>query len=165
MSEGVLVATIAATAAIAGTVVGALVTFKGNEQLQSRLVRQEETRQAMAARAVVRLLMSECEVAGGQLFFMKTTGEYDPTLYHAHAFVSHIGQEERRLLAGRLSERHWLAVAEASRQIEAVQADLELHRGMGKIGEVEQETLSKANSACQAVYTALTPLAEGKSDD
>lgn len=163
--EGVLVAAIAAISAISGTVVGAVVTYKGNEQLQDRLVHQEEARETMAARAVVRLLISECEADGGRLFFMKTTGEYDSTFYVEHAFVSHIGQEERRLLAGRLSEQHWIVVAEASRQIEAVQTDLEIHHGKGTIGEEERVTFDKADSACQTAYTVLAPLAEGRMAD
>lgn len=156
---------IAALSAIAGTVVGAVVTYKGNEQLQNRVVRQEEARAVTSARAVVRLLISECEADEGRVLFMKATGEYDSTLYLEHAFVSHISEEERRLLAGQLSEQHWIVVAEASRQIEAVRTDLEIHHGKGEIGEEEGVTFDKARSACHTAYTSLTPLADGRTDD
>jgi hypothetical protein len=162
LPEGVLVAAIAALSAIAGTVVGGIVTYIGNERLQTHQVDQEEARQTTAARAVARILMSEYQADVGWIVIMTSGGEYEPTAYREHLFVSHIGAEDRKLLAGRLSEQDWLSVSAASRAIEDVQANLESHGGHGSIGAEERETLERARSACSSAYSALAPIAEGK---
>ena len=162
MPEGVMVAAIAAVAAIAGTIVGAVVTYEGNKSLQNHQVKQEEARQETAARAVVRELISEYHTDADRLQLMLDVHEYDPTSYRERTFAGHLNEEDRKLLAGNLSERDWVDIAEAAQGIEAVETELELHHGRGKIGSTEGEELEAANSACKAAYTALTPVAEGK---
>jgi hypothetical protein len=157
------VAIIAATAAISGTIVGAFVTYVGNRQLQDRELAQEEARQTTAARAIARLLMSEYRTDAEQLLYMASSGRYEWASYHQHTFVSHIGQEDRKLLAGHLSERDWLAVSAASREDEVVQADLEAHHGSGVTGPYEQDTIEKAQADCSAAFHALEPLVQGRS--
>jgi hypothetical protein len=160
--EGTVVAAIAAIAAIAGAVVGGAVTYLGNEQLQKHQIEQEASRQATSARAVVRLLMSEYYNDGNRLLNMIHTGAYNPYSYRERAFVSQIGEEDRKLLAGNLSERDWVEVSEASQAIEAVQADVEAHRGRGRLGAEEREVFELTRSLCNTAYTALAPIAEGK---
>jgi hypothetical protein len=158
LSEGVLVACIAAVSALAGTLVGAIVTYEGNSQLQNRQVRQEEARQDTVTRAVARLLTSEYQADIGRLVFMIEAGEYDPESYRERTFVSHIGQEDRKLLAGRLTGADWNAISRASREIEAVEANLEVHHGKGEVGHYERATLEAADTACKSAVAALTPL-------
>lgn len=105
--------------------------------------------------------MSEYQTDADRLVYMTDSGEYDPESYRERTFVSHIGQEDRKLLAGRLSENDWLAVSKASREIEVVQANLEVHHGSGEVGHYEHASLEDAHSACKAAFVALIPLAEG----
>jgi hypothetical protein len=163
LPEGTAVATIAAVAAIAGAIVGGAVTYLGNEQLQNHQIEQEQTRQETAARAVVRLLMSEYHADGDQLVDMLGSHAYSAYSYRERTFVSHIGEEDHKLLAGNLSEQDWIKVSTASRAIEAVEADLEAHRGKGRLGIEEFEIFEQARSVCNTAYAALMPLAEGKS--
>ena len=162
LPEGVVVAVIAAVSALAGTVVGAAVSYLGNEHLQARQVAQEEARQTTAARAVARILMGEYSADYRRLGGMLAEREYEAESYRERVFVSHVGLEDRKLLAGRLSESDWVEVSRASRAVEEVQGDLEAHRGMGRVGVEESDTLSRARSACDAAYAALAPLAGGK---
>ncbi len=162
LPEGVVVAVIAAVSAISGTVVGAAVSYVGNQHLQARQVAQEEARQTTAARAVARILMSEYKADDARLGGMLAEGEYDPATYRERIFVSHVGLEDRKLLAGRLTEGDWVDVSEAAQAIEEVEGELEARHGEGRIGPEEREVLERARSACTSAYTALTPLAEGK---
>ncbi len=162
LPEGVLVAIIAAVSALAGTVVGAAVSYLGNEHLQERQVSQEEARQTAAARAVARILSSEYLADVVIARAMLAEHEYDPKAYRERAFVSHVGLEDRKLLAGRLTENAWMAVSGASRAVEEVEGDLEDHRGKGRVGEEEEPTLVRAGTDCQDAYEALAPLANGK---
>lgn len=154
---------IAAIAAIVGTLVGGLATYAGNQQLQNRQVAREEARATTSVRAIARLLMTEYQKDIKALDLMRGIGEYEPASYHRHTFVSSIGLEDRKLLAGRLSAQHWLSVADAAQEIETVAADLEAHHGQGALGQYEQETLKEARGACAAAFGALRPLAEEKS--
>jgi hypothetical protein len=160
-SEGVLIAIIAATAAISGTIVGAVVTYVGNRQLQDRQLQQEEARQTASTRAVARLLMSEYQIDAERLEYMIGASQYELASYREHTFVSHIGQEDRKLLASHLSEQDWIDVSAASQKLEVVAADLEAHRGNGKTGTYEHETLEEARAACSTAFDALRKLSEG----
>ncbi|HSZ14110.1 MAG TPA: hypothetical protein VK790_08750 [Solirubrobacteraceae bacterium] len=162
LPEGVVVAIIAAVSALAGTVVGAAVSYVGNQRLQEREVAQEEARQTTAARAVARILSSEYLAEYLRVRGMLAEREYDPTAYRERSFISHVGLEDRKLLAGRLTENAWMAVSGASRAVEEVEGDLEDHRGEGRVGEEEEATLARARTDCLAAYEALTPLANGK---
>ncbi len=161
LPEGVVVACIAALSALAGTLVGAIVTYEGNRQLQNRQVHQEEARQAKDVRAIARLLMYEYEIDSDRLFYMIEDGEYNTEIYREQTFVSHVDPEDHKLLAGSLSERDWLSVARASRKLAAVQASLEVHHGRGEIGSEEHKQLEEARYASDTALTALTPLADG----
>jgi hypothetical protein len=160
-SSNIVVALIAAASAIAGAAVGGFATYETDRSLQDQQVQREEARQATAARAIARLMMSEYEDDADQLRYMIGTGEYAPEIYRARTFVSHIGQEERKLLAGRLSEREWVDLSEAAREVEIVEADVEIHRGTSAVGEEERETFKRARVACDAAAAALGPLARG----
>lgn len=157
-----VVAIIAAGSALLGTAVGATVTYLGNQHLQTRAIAQEEARQTTAARAVARILMSEYKAEYVRLGGMIAEGEYEIASYRERIFVSKVGQEDRKLLAGRLTENDWVAVSNASQAIEEVEGDLENHRGAGHVDPEAQDTLTRAHSACMTAYAALTPLAEGK---
>lgn len=163
MRQDIVLASIAAISALTGTAVGAFVSYEGNRQLQNRELKQEEARQTTSARAVARLLMSEYRADASALEEMISTHKYYPLAYRQRTFVSHVGQEDRKLLAGSLSEEDWVAVSEASRQIGVVAGEVEAHRGQGSLDIEEDEILEKVRSACGAAYKALTPLAEGKS--
>jgi hypothetical protein len=162
LPEGVIVAAIAASSAVAGTLAGSLVTYAGNKALQNRQVEQEATRQQAAARAVVRLLMSEYRKDGKQLEDMTGAGAYDTYSFNERTFVSKIGQEDRKLLAGNLSEKEWTAVSEAANALEAVAANVEVHRGKGRLGSVEVGIFDGTEKLCEQAYSAVTPFAEGK---
>lgn len=164
LPEGVVLAVIAASSAIAGTMVGAIVTYEGNRALQDRLTHQEEARQVTAARAVARLLRAEYHTDADLLEEMRILGEYDPESYRQRKFVSHIGQEDRKLLAGRLSARDWEDVAEASQAVEAIDGDLEAHHGRGPVGAGEMEEVDRALAVCHTAFTALEPLADGRTN-
>jgi hypothetical protein len=161
LPEGLVVAIIAATSAIAGTLVGAIVTYEGDQALQNRQVEREEARQTTAARAVARLLMGEYHADSGPLEEMVTLTEYNPEIYRQRLFVSHIDQEDRKLLAGRLSEQDWTDVSEASQELESVEGYMEAHRGAGKIGPLELKEVERAFADGKAAYTALSSLAAG----
>jgi hypothetical protein len=135
----------------------------GNRQLQDRQLSQEEARQTTSARAVARLLMTELRADYARLEYMISNHIYDASAYRDRSFVSQVGLEDRKLLAGHLTEEHWVDVSEASQQVEVVAGELEAHRGRGSLGLEEREILQKAQSACGTAYTALAPLAEGKS--
>jgi hypothetical protein len=158
-----VVAIVAAIAAIAGTLVGAFVTYEGDRQLQDRELAQEEARQTTAARAIARLLMTEYQVDAERLYYMASSGHYEPAAYREHTFVSRMDDEDRKLLAGHLSEHDWLAVSAAARENEVVQADLEAHQGTGTTGPYEHDTIEKAEADCSAAFRDLEPLAEGRS--
>jgi hypothetical protein len=160
-SDGVVVAIIAALSAIGGTVVGAAVSYVGNEHLQAREIAQEEDRQTTASRAVARILMSEYAVDVTAIGQMLAEREYEAASYRNHTFVSHVGLEDRKLLAGRLTEDDWVDVSAASQAIEQVDAELEAHHGKGRIGVEERGVLESARGACESAYKALTPLAAG----
>ncbi len=162
MREGVIVAIIAATSAIVGTLAGGLVGYETNKSLQDRQIQQEERRQQTAAKAVVRLLITQYEADANRLRQMITLHEYDQASYSEHKFVSRIGQEERKLLAGNLPERDWSDVAAASEAIEVVQTELEVHHGRGRIGAAELEELETTDSTCETAFKALIPFANGK---
>jgi hypothetical protein len=162
LPEGVIAAVIAASSAIAGTIVGAVVSYEGNRSLQNRQVQQEEARQRTTARAIVRLLMSEYHTDADRLRQMIALREYDPASYREHTFASRLSQEDRKLLAGNLSERDWVDIAEAAQAVELVQSELELHHGRGSIGAAELEELETARTVCRTAYNALVPVAEGK---
>ncbi|HTR72948.1 MAG TPA: hypothetical protein VMG80_05070 [Solirubrobacteraceae bacterium] len=155
-------AIIAAVSALVGTLVGGIITYETNKSLQDKQIQQEERRQRTAAEAVVRLLISEYHADADRLQQMVALEEYDPASFREHTFVSHVGQEERKLLAGNLPERDWSDVAEAAEAIEAVESELEAHHGKGAIGSDEVKELEEANSRCEAAYKALVPFAEGK---
>jgi len=161
MGEGITVAVIAAVSALVGTAVGGAISYVSNEHLQTREVAREEARQTTAARAVARILMGEYRAEYVRLGGMLAEHEYEPASYHERVFVSQLGLEDRKLLASRLTEDDWVAVAKASRGIEEVEGALEAHRGEGQIGTEEQETLARARTACSVAYDDLTPLAEG----
>jgi hypothetical protein len=146
---------------VSGTVIGAVVTYVGNERLQNHQLNREEARQATAERAVVRLLMSEYRGDAGRLTYMISGRQYDVGSYRQRAFVSRVGLEDRKLLAGRLSEKEWDALANASQAVESVEADLEQHRGHGQIDEEGEQRLQQTLSACRNAYEALRPEAEG----
>lgn len=162
MSEGMKVAIIAAVSAIVGTLAGGLITYETNKALQDKQIKQEEKRQQTTAKAIVRLLISEYHTDADRLRQMITLHEYDRASYSQHKFVSHIGQEERQLLAGNLPESDWSDIADASEAIETVESELEAHHGKGPIGPTEVEELEAANSECETAYKALVPFAEGK---
>ena len=162
LPEGVIVAAIAASSAVAGTLAGSLVTYVGNKALQNRQVEQEAERQQAAARAVVRLLMNEYQKDGRQLEDMTGAHAYDTYSFNERTFISKIGQEDRKLLAGNLSEKEWAAVSEAANALEAVAADVEGHRGKGRLGRLEVEIFDETERLCERAYTAVTPFAEGK---
>lgn len=162
LPEGVVVAIIAAASALSGTIVGAAVSYLGNQHLQGRQIAQEEARQTTAARAVARILMSEYRAEYVRLGGMLAEREYELASYRERVFVSQVGLEDRKLLAGRLTENDWVEVSAASRAIEEVEGDLEAHRGEGQVGPEEDDTLTRARGACMSAYGALTPLAEGK---
>lgn len=162
MPEGVLVAVIAAVSAISGTVVGGVVTYLGNQSLQTHELSQEVARQTTAARAVARILMSDYQTDLAWLLLMTSGEQYEPASYREHVFINHIGQEDRKLLAGRLSEHEWTEISLADRDIEDVEADLEQHHGHGTIGEEGIEALQRARTACETAYDALGSLAEGQ---
>lgn len=162
LPEGVVVAVIAATSAIAGTMVGAIVTYEGNRALQDHQTHQEEARQATAVRAVARLLRAEYHADADLLEEMRILHEYDLESYRQRKFVSHVGREDRELLAGRLSVRDWDDVAEAAQAIEAIEGDLEAHHGRGAVGVGEREEVDRALAVCEAAFTALEPLADGR---
>lgn len=161
-SEGVAVALVAAVSALVGTAVGAAITYLGDQHLQERQVAQEEARQTTAARAVARILMSEYKAQYRRLGGMIAESELEPASYHQRIFVSQVGVEDRKLLAGRLNEKDWTSVSTASQFVEDVEGDLETHHGEGHVDTEEQETLELARSACKTAYVALTPLAEGR---
>lgn len=154
---------IPAAAAILGTLVGGFATYIGNQQLQNHQIAQEEARQTDSARAIARLLMNEYQTDLKRIAYMTAAGEYEPTSYSRHTFVTRIGLEDRKLLAGQLSARHWIKVSAAAQEIEVVAGDLESHRGRGAVGPYEHETLTEASTACSAAFEALRPLAEGVS--
>ena len=162
LSKDTAVPMITAAAAIIGAIVGGAVTYLGNEQLQNHQVEQEQVRQQTAARAVVRLLMSEYRTDGDQLLDMLGSHRYGMYSYRERTFVNHIDEEDRKLMAGDLTEQDWVQVSEASRAIEAVQADVEAHRGKGKVGVEEREVFELTRSLCNTAYTELAPIAEGK---
>jgi hypothetical protein len=162
LPEGVVVAIIAATSAISGTIVGAAVSYVGNQHLQARQVAQEEARQTTQARAVARILMSEYRNDFLRLGGMIAEREYEVASYRERSFMSHVGLEDRKLLAGRLTENDWLDVSAASQAIEGVEGELETHHGQGHVGPEERESLERSRAACMTAYDALIPLAEGK---
>jgi hypothetical protein len=162
LREGVTVAIIAAVAALAGSLIGGGITYLTDKSVQNKQIEQEETRERIAAEAVVRLLISEYRTDADRLQQMITLREYDLASLREHTFVSRVGQEERKLLAGNLPEKDWSDVAEAEAAIETVESELETHHGRGQIGTAEAEELETANSVCKTAYKALTPVAEGK---
>jgi hypothetical protein len=162
LPEGVTVAIIAAVSALVGTLVGGIITYETNKSLQNKQIQQEERRQQTAAEAVVRLLISEYHADADRLQQMVALREYDLASFREHTFVSHVGQEERKLLAGNLPEKDWSDVAEAAEAIETVESELEAHHGRGAIARTEVEELEAANSVCETAYKALVPFAEGK---
>ncbi len=159
-----MVAVIAAVSALVGTAVGGAITYLSNEHLQTRQVAREEARQTTAARAVARILMGEYRAEYVRLGGMLAEHEYEPASYHERIFVSQLGLEDRKLLASRLTEDDWVAVAKASRDVEEVEGALEAHHGKGAIDPEERETLARARSACSVAYDDLAPLAEGHAD-
>jgi hypothetical protein len=161
MGEGIAVAVIAAVSALVGTAVGGAISYLSNEHLQTREVAREEARQTTAARAVARILMGEYSAEHVRLGGMLAEHEYEPASYHERIFVSQLGLEDRKLLASRLSETDWVAVAKASRGIEEVEGALEAHHGEGSIDLEERETLARVSGACSVAYDDLAPLAEG----
>ncbi len=160
-SGNIAVAVIAGLSAIGGAAVGGFATYKIDKAMQDQQVHEEEVRQTTAARAIARLMMSEYEDDADQLRYMIGTREYAPASYHARTFVSHIGQEDRKLLAGRLSEKEWQDLSEAAHEVEVVEADMEIHSGRGPVGEEERETFKRARAACDVAAEALGPLAQG----
>jgi hypothetical protein len=161
--ESLAVAFITGAAGFGGALAGGYITYKSNEKVQDRQVGQEAARRADSARAVARLLMSEYHKDADRLEELAAEGMYIPALYRQRTFVSRIGLEDRKLLAGQLSEQVWIDVAGAASAIEEVEADFEAHDGKGLIGAEELETLKAARAACDKAYKALTPLAEHKS--
>jgi hypothetical protein len=155
------VAIIAATAAILGTLTGGVATYLGNRLLQERELNREEAQQTAAARAVARLLRSEYETDSDRLLEMSSAEEYSEEIYRKRVFVSRIGQDDRKLLARRLSEAEWTAVSNAEQMIERVETELEIHRGRGEIGQFEEKTLQQARTACNAASAALASLSRG----
>jgi hypothetical protein len=162
MSSDRGVALIAAAAAIAGTLVGGALSYFGNQELQTRQIEREEARQTASARAVVRLLISEYHTDADRLQLMITLREYDPVSYRERTFAGHLDEEDRKLLAGNLSEHDWVDIAEAAEAVELVETELELHHGRGKVDGAELEELETARRACKTAYTLLTPIAEGR---
>lgn len=156
------VAIIAAVAALAGSLVGGGITYLTDKSVQDKQIEQEERRERVAAEAVVRLLVSEYHNDADRLQQMITLREYDLASLHEHTFISRVGQEERKLLAGNLPEKDWSDVAEAADAIETVESELEAHHGGGRIGTAEAEELEAASSVCEAAYKVLVPVAEGK---
>lgn len=154
---------IPAAAAILGTLVGGFATYVGNQQLQDHQIAQEEARQTASARAIARLLMNEYQIDIKHITYMRGAGEYQPASYSRHTFVTRIGLEDRKLLAGQLSARHWIKVSAAAQEIEVVAGDLEAHRGRGTVGPYELETLTEADTACSQAFEALRPLGENES--
>jgi hypothetical protein len=163
LRDDIVLASIAALSALTGTAVGAFVTYEGDRQLQNRELKQEEARQTTSARAVARLLSSEYQADVNALEYMITNNKYDPLAFRDRTFVSKVGQEDRKMLAGSVTERAWVAVSEASRQVQVVAGELEAHRGEGSISAEAGEILESVRAACVSAYDALTPLAEGKS--
>lgn len=162
LTEGVTVAIIAAVAALAGSLIGGGITYLTDKSVQNKQIQQEEGRERIAAEAVVRLLISEYHTDGDRLQQMIALHEYDLASFREHTFVSRVGQEERKLLAGNLPETDWSDVAEATEAIETVENELETHHGRGQIGRAEAAELEAASSVCETAYKALTPVAEGK---
>jgi hypothetical protein len=161
LPEGVLVAVIAATSALAGTLVGAIVSYEGNQQLQDRQVHREESHETTAARAIARVLMSEFIADERSLTYMTDADEYDSHSYDQHKFVSKVSEDDRKLLAGRLPESSWTALSKGDRAVQAVEAALEEHHGRGLVDADERTTLKQAEADCRQAVAALTPLAEG----
>lgn len=162
LPEGVTVAIIAAIAALAGSLIGGGITYLTEKSVQNRQIEQEERRERIAAEAVVRLLIAEYHTDADRLQQMIALREYDSASFREHTFVSRVGQEERKLLAGKLPEKDWSDVAEAADAIETVESELEAHHGRGQIRKAEAEELEAASSVCETAYKALTPVAEGK---
>jgi hypothetical protein len=162
LRESVTVAIIAAVAALAGSLIGGGITYLTDQSVQNKQIEQEEGRERVAAEAVVRLLISEYHTDADRLQQMIALREYDLASFREHTFVSRVGQEERKLLAGNLPEKDWSDVAEAADAIETIESELEAHDGRGRIGTAEAEELEAASSVCETAYKALTPVAEGK---
>jgi hypothetical protein len=156
-----MVAIIAAIAALAGSLIGGGITYLNDKSVQNKQIEQEERRESIAAEAVVRLLISEYHTDADRLQQMIALREYDLASFREHTFVTRVGQEERKLLAGNLPEKDWSDVAEAADAIETVENELEAHHGRGHIGTAEAEELEAASSVCETAYRALTPVAEG----
>lgn len=157
------VALIAAASALAGTLVGGGVTYLSNERLENRQVAQEEARQTTASRAVARVLMVEYET---EIDWLEQTVEekaYIVSTYHERIFVSKVGLDDRKLLAGHLSEGDWAAVSKAEYYVEAVEGALQAHHGAGGFSSEEREVLERATTACNEAKQDLTPLADGSS--
>ena len=159
--EGRNVAIIAATAAILGTLTGGFATYLGNRLLQERQLNREEAQQTAAVRGVARLLKLEYLTDINRLLEMTAGEEYSPEIYRKRVFVSRITPEDRKLLARRLAEREWTAVANAEQWIERVETELELHHGRGTVGPFEEKTLQEAEAACKAAVGALAVLSRG----
>jgi hypothetical protein len=162
LPEGVTVAIIAAIAALAGSLIGGGITYLTSRSVQNKQIEQEEARERVAAEAVVRLLISEYHIDADRLQQMIALREYDLSSFREHTFVSRVGQEERKLLAGNLPEKDWSDVAAAASAIETVESELEAHHGRGQIGTAEVEELETASSMCETAYKALIPIAQGK---
>jgi hypothetical protein len=162
LREGVTVAIIAAVAALTGSLIGGGMTYLTDKSVQNKQIEQEERRERIAAEAVVRLLISEYHIDADRLQQMIALHEYDLASFREHTFVSRVGQEERKLLAGNLPEKDWSDVAEAANAIETVESELEAHHGRGQIETAEAEELETASSVCKTAYKALTSVAEGK---
>lgn len=163
-----VVATIAAVAAIAGTIVGAAVTYVGNRQLQDRQLRQEEARESVPLRASARLLQLEYRVDFDELksifervTYMAASGEFGQ-ISHEGTLVSRISEEDRKLLAGRLSLPAWQAVVQAEISLANVERILRRAHSKGAAIAPQREQLKLAYQACDNAYEALMPLVEGK---
>jgi surface antigen len=162
MSDTIKAAFIAAVAAFGGTIVGGVVAYLSSHDLQVQQMHREQAREAIAARAVARLMTSELDRQQGWLALMTAEKEFMPTPYRQHVFVSQIDQSDRKLVAGSVSEANWTTVAVAARAAEDVQIDLETHRGRGDIGGEESQDFERATKRVEEAKQAMTPLAEGK---
>jgi hypothetical protein len=137
MSSDTRVATIAAVAAIVGTVVGGVVTYVGNQAIFGQQLSREERQQKIAGRGVARVYAEQVNSAEKVLKYDYANHRWPGR--NQLGFFELPALEDRRLIQSRLSLRAATAVSEADEAMRAVTSivDIEPERGLSERGTTQ----------------------------
>jgi len=142
-----------------GTLVGGLLAYETQHQLQNRQLARDDRRDAIVARAAARLERDRLEIVAGEVDGMLRDGHY---VVIRTGLQSELSVGDRKLIAGRIDADAWHIVTEADLFLQLVAQRLEDKVDGEAIGPDTQSFLRAASRSVHRADAMLEPLADGK---